>query len=156
MTEPEAKATINRMMELWTKWEPTTEQINIWITVFKHSEPDAAWDALQAAYRQKSHFNTPSPKDYHEQLMLLHGPVNPGVHSSEDGPVLSPLYVEQVETRNPRKPGAKPRRSTWAYPHGLPDEAKMLQYAEKQWDYMTKCYSGRWVIKDSRVTRVFT
>jgi len=154
MTETEAKATINRMMELWTKWTPTTEQINIWITVFKHADEDTAWKVVQAVYSQKAHFHTPNPKDYHEQFMLARGPTDPGVHSSADGPQFSPLYIAQVESRTPRT-GKRQRRSTLAYTHGLPDEETMLRHAESEWERMGAMYSGRWVIKDARLTGAF-
>ncbi len=152
MTESEAKDTVNRMMELWTKWEPTVEQIGIWIDTLKRAGQDSAWKALRAAYSQHGRWNTPNPKDYHEQLILLHGPANQGVHASEDGPQLCPLYLEQIESVSKRPLGAMPLRSTWAFPHGLPSEEEMLRVAEKEWDEMNRLLRGRWVIKDARLT----
>ncbi len=151
MTEPEAKTLINDMMRLWTDWVPTTELISLWVGVFKPFDRDIAWKALELAYGH-SRYKVPKPSNFQREISVLLGARDQGVHAG-DPPVTCPLFILEREVTGARKArDCKPRTSTWACPHGAPDnEADMLQQARYKLHEMERMYPMvAWIIADAR------
>ena len=135
--------------DLWTKWDATESHESIWADVLENADCEAAKTALRTAWAN-SCYNTPRLSDY---KTALHSAVVEPDRETETTAELCPLYVKQIESRHPR-PSKQQRTSTWAYPQGLPDEARMLKDAEAMWNQMCGMYGGKWQIVDSRVTSV--
>lgn len=155
MNEDQACKLADRMATLWPEWDATPEQVEVWIEVLKPTDdPDVAWKAMQLAFaEQKGNWKKPRVGGYREALSALGGVRNPGVYGGDGGsPEASPLFV--LEKNIPKAHlahGLKPRVSTWAYPHGVPDEESLLRHARLKLQEMARLYpKAEWIIADAR------
>jgi len=165
MTCDEAYAMIDRMQELWTKWDPTVAQRKIWTDVLMSASEDQAWPALESAYADHGRWREPRASDYRNALNVLSGSrMNRGVYGAgpdeaDTGPMMCPYFVME-QTMDPQRAarGAEPYTSTWAYPRrdpntedGLPPDSAMHQDAVWKLKEMERMYpKGNWVIYDAR------
>ncbi|MBC8275940.1 MAG: hypothetical protein H8E40_13360 [Chloroflexi bacterium] len=148
MKKTEAAELVDYMEKLWTRWNPTDEQRQIWVDVFlPHDGADHAKEALVIAYRE-SRYLSPRVGDYSVAMATLTGVTDQGVYGGANAhpPRSCPLFIIEQGAKG------RPRFYTWGYRHGLPDnESAMLADARRMLSWTRRLYpKGEWIITDAR------